>query len=106
MKAGNLDVLITIERNGGTVESGFGEPTETWATYTIAWANVQYGSASESRETATEASEQVATFHIRADPETLAITTQDRISFGGVWDIEKAVPYERDEVRLTAVKRG
>lgn len=106
MQSGPRDDLITIERNTGTGENAFGEITEGWTTYTTAWAEVIYGKGSERRQSATEGADQPATFRLLADTETLAITTKDRISFGGIWDIGNVSPLGRDGVELTAIRRA
>lgn len=106
MKAGKRDDLITIERNSGTSEDAFGNPTESWTTYATAWAEVVYGSGSERRTTAVEGAEQTATFRVLADTVTKAVTPADRISFEGTWDIHSVTPLDRDGIEFTAVKRA
>ena len=106
MKSGPRDDLITIERDNGTTENAFGEITESWDTYTTAWAEVIYGTGSERRQSAIEGANQSATFRVLADTEALSVTTSDRIQFGGAWDIVSVSPLERDGVEYTAIRRG
>lgn len=107
MKSGPRDDLITIERNSGSSENAFGEITESWATYTTAWAQVIYGSGSERRDAGLEGADQPATFRVLAGTETLAVTVADRIVFDGDnWDITNVSPLKRDGVEYTAIRRA
>lgn len=106
MKSGPRDDLITIERNSGTQEDAFGAPVEAWTSYAERWAKVVYGTGSERRQAGNEGAQQSATFRTLADPETLAVTTGDRIIFGSIWDIVNVSPLERDGVEFTAIRRA
>ncbi|MEM9085307.1 MAG: head-tail adaptor protein [Pseudomonadota bacterium] len=106
MKAGKRDDLITIERNGGTAEDTFGGVQKGWATYATVWAEVVYGTGSERRQAGNEGAQQSATFRVLADPETLGVTTADRINFNGTWDIVNVSPLARDGIEYTAMRRS
>lgn len=105
MKSGPRHNLITIQRDSGVAENAAGERVESWSAYATAWAEIIYGTGSERREAGAEGGQQVATFRVPAFTETLATTTADRISFNGIWDINGAVPLDRDGVEFTAMKR-
>lgn len=103
---GERDRLITVERNSGTSENAFGEVTESWTTYSTFWALVNYGKGVERRQSAADASEQPVTFHIEEGTTANAITTADRIQYGGsTYDIESVAPYKRKRVELTGIRR-
>lgn len=106
MRSGTRDRLITIERDTGTSEDTFGAITSGWTSYATAWAEVIYGTGTERRESASEGTDQPATFRVLAETETLAVTTADRISFdGSIWDIHNVSRLGRDGVEYTAMRR-
>ena len=106
MRAGPRDDEIIIQRKTATTDAyGHETENETWATYATEWAQVIYGSGKEMREAAQLAGSLPATFEVLANPNTLAITERDRISFdGATWNIV-APPARlgRDGVRIQAV---
>lgn len=106
MNIAERDRLITVERNGGTTESAFGEITASWATYSTFYAKIVYGTGAERRATANEGAEQTATFYLEEGATANAITTEDRINYNGdIWDILNVSPFERASVDLTAKRR-
>lgn len=106
MTSRRRDDLITLERNTGTSENAFGEVTATWTTLATAWAQVIYGNGNERRKAGLEGADQPATFRVLANSVTRALTVQDRISFGGAWDIVNVSPLDRDAIEITAIRRA
>lgn len=76
MNPGIFDILITVEKDTGTVKNGFGETTPNWVTHCTAWAKKDFTTVRESQR----ASELTATtnniFTIRYRP---GITAKMRI---------------------------
>lgn len=107
MRAGPRKDLIVFQKYVQT-ENSFGEPVKADTPTEIgrAYAEVIYGKGSERREAALESATLAATFRVRADSMTRAITAGDEIAFdGGVWDIESNVPLDRDGREITATRR-
>lgn len=84
MRAGKLDRQIVLQRvteapDGG----GYGEPVKTWATLATVWAWLETLTGRESYGAGQErVSWADVRFTIRARAD-LAITTKDRVSYGG-----------------------
>lgn len=90
-----------------TQENAAGEPVETsLADAGQAYAAVSYGKGQERRSAGIEGNDLSATFITLQNPTTRAITEAHLILYdGGQWDITSAVPFERDEMEFTAVRR-
>lgn len=90
-----------------TAENAAGEPVETsLANAGQAFAAVIYGKGQERRSAGIEGNDLPATFITLRNPTTRAITEGHLILYdGGRWDITSAVPFERDEMEFTAVRR-
>lgn len=108
MRAGPRDQPVTFQRDTGTTKDAHGGKTASWTTYVQAFAQVVFGSGSERREAAQEASSQPATFRVPANPLTRALTVKDRIGgyLGSNWDIVSVSLLGRDGVEVTAVRAG
>lgn len=92
MRAGGRNRKIVIER-ATAVDGDFGEPVQTWATYTSPFAEVVFGSGAERRDAAQESASAPATFRVLSTALTDAVTVKDRIVFDGSnWDILGNVP--------------
>lgn len=104
-RIGRRDQLVTLERSAATQDS-YGEEIPTWGTIGVEWAAVFYGRGDERRQAAMEQGRQPATFQMLHNPITAALTVQDRIQFGGVWDIEGIAPDmpKRGYIEVTAVR--
>lgn len=104
MRAGSLDKLIVVER-GTVTTDGYGGEVIEWSPYCTEPASVTYGKGSERREAAQQSATIAATFRIRSNPTTNAITVTDRIAFdGGTWDVSSNVPYLREGRDITAIR--
>jgi SPP1 family predicted phage head-tail adaptor len=102
--AGSLDRRVRFERFGPIIDA-YGGEVKDWQPYCAAWANVVFGRGEERRAAAQERASLTATFRVRANSQTVAITTADRIVFdGGMWDISSNVPFNRDGRDITAIR--
>lgn len=104
LPAGDLRDRIVFERDTPTKNS-FNEPVSVWAEYGRASAKVTYGTGQERREAAQQSASAPATFRVRRNAVTAALTTQDRIQFlGAAWDISSIVPFQREGFDFTATR--
>lgn len=98
------DRLISVERFTKTTDV-YGGEVKAWAPYCSAWASVVFGRGDERRQAAQEAASLTATFRVRSNSLTAAITTTDRIAFdGATWDISSNVPFNREGRDITAIR--
>lgn len=105
LTAGELDRRIVIQRDTPT-QDGHGNDVDGWADLSTRWARVIYGSGMERRQAAQADASQTATFEVRRDSVTAAVTPADRILFDGlVWEIAGAVRLGRDGMAFTAIAR-
>lgn len=108
LETGKLDKRVMFERATVT-ENSHGDEVPTWAEIGGVgkgkrWAQVFWGRGSERRQAAQEQASVTATFRVRADSLTKAVTETDRLMFeGAAWDITSNVPFERDGRDVTAV---
>ena len=91
--AGQLNQSIAFQRNTGGRSAMGGAAPEAWTTLGTRKAKILYGSGAERRSAAGEQAVQPATFRVRADSLTKAVTQKDRITVDGlVWDITSIAP--------------
>lgn len=84
MYSGKLDRRIVIEQTTPSTDS-YGEPTDSWSTYTTVWASVRQIKASERFNSDKVLSVRTAVFKIRYNS---GITEKMRINYDGrYWDI-------------------
>ncbi|QQN73950.1 head-tail adaptor protein [Croceicoccus sp. YJ47] len=105
MSAGRRRDLIVFER-ATQVENTLGNVREQWAEYKQEYAAIFYGRGAERRQAAVEQGTQSATFQVRINARTRALTVRDRILFAGVWDIEGIAldAPKRGQMEVTAVR--
>jgi SPP1 family predicted phage head-tail adaptor len=106
ISAGDLKDRVTIERATITRDT-MNAAVEAWTAIGTRWAQVSYGRGDERRQAAQESASVAATFRLRRDTLARTITVKDRLSFaGGAWDIASIVPFERDGLDFTAVRKA
>lgn len=104
IKAGELDRRISIERKA-VASDGYGGEVETWTDIARPWAKVINGSGTERRAAAQVSATLSATFRVRSNAVTIAVTPVDRIQYdNALWDISSNVPYGRDGRDITATR--
>ena len=105
MNSRTYDVRLSFERATKTTNS-YGDEVSNWAPISNPWANVSYGKGEERRDAAQENATVAATFRVRRNAISDAVSTTDRIVFdGGAWDITSNVPAPgRAERDITAIR--
>ncbi|MBA15566.1 MAG: hypothetical protein CMN73_04340 [Sphingomonas sp.] len=104
--AGDLDQRIAIEQSARSKDA-LRNVVETWGEVGKRWANVNFGKGSERRDAGLERASAPATFRVRWDSLTSAITPGEyRLSYlGDTWDVTSAVRYGRNRfIDITAMR--
>lgn len=104
--AGMMRETIVVQRASMTV-SPLGPATPgSWSTLLTCKARVRWGSGAERADAArSEQAVQTATFRVRANPSTRAVTARDRIFYAGMaWDIAAIATFDfvPNEIEFTA----
>lgn len=99
-----LIVFQTID----VTEDEFGQPVVVgYSDFAKAFAEVVYGKGSERRQAGIEGNDLPAMFRVLQSPATRAVTTKHIIAFdGAIWDIHSIVPWKRQTLEVTAVRRA
>ena len=79
--AGDLDRRIVIERLTEGAQNGFGEPSETWATFITVAASRQDVSDAERINAGQRDSALMSRFVIRSSTAAKTVTTRDRLNY-------------------------
>lgn len=104
LAGGRLREVVTFQRATSTAND-YNEPVETWVDHYTCRAEVRYGTGQERRQAAQEQSSQPASFVVRRNPTTDALTVRDRIMFNGeTWDIVSLAPAWACATEITAVR--
>ncbi len=104
--AGERTTRATFERGTASTDD-YGGETLVWASVTMAWAKVLYGTGAERRQAAQESADQPVTIMVNWTPPLATVGPKDRVSFDGfAWDIT-GIPARvglNDEIHLTAIR--
>lgn len=108
--AGELDRRIRIEQQLAGRDD-WNTPTGSWGLLASRAAKFIPGTGTERREAAQTAATRTATFRIRRDSVTRAVTPKHRLRFNEfgvtdqaspIWDIKRVDPLGRDALEITA----
>ncbi len=102
-----MDRLITIERLTEGAANGFNEPAETWAEIAQEWAKKTDVSDGEKVTAGNTYSARLSRFVVRSNAVTRTVTSEDRLSYDGVWDVKGVKELDRNRfIEITAQKRS
>lgn len=97
VRIGEFDRKITVEQNT-SLDNPDGQPIPTWATYATRWAKRINGGGTEQVEQGKLRPSRSASWQVRYDATTAAITERMRVTFGGeTWGIVRA--FDPDDMR-------
>ena len=103
----NLDRRIAIERATTGASNAFNEPSETWAELCSEWAAKKDVSDNEKVTAGQEYSALMSRFVVRSNANTRTVTTEDRISYDGIWDVRGVKELDRNRfIEITAQRRS
>lgn len=104
--AGDLDRVITIERNAPGSDNAFGEAAENWSSFITYRAKREDVRDSEKFSAGQAMGSLMSRFTIRSSSDSRSISTRDRISHEGrVWQIhgvKEAKGRRRGFIEITA----
>lgn len=84
---GKLDRRVIIERATVTADA-FNEPIPAWTTFATVWASRQDVSDGENISAGRTTAMAASRFVIRNAGTAAGLTTQDRLNYDGIWNIE------------------